>query len=93
MINPPSLAFGGSLRLSCMSRGSPPDTFIFIKDGTPITPPASVDTVSHSKEEAVFKIDYTINISDSGTYTCTVTNPIGNDSEAFTISAYGKSAS
>ena len=37
---------------------------------------------------AVFSSSYTISnvsISDNGTYTCTVTNPIGSDNNNFTI--------
>ena len=36
----------------------------------------------------MFRIDYFINsvtTSDNGTYTCTVTNPIGSDSETITV--------
>ena len=38
---------------------------------------------------AVFRADYFIDnvtTSDSGTYTCTVTNPIGSDNETITVS-------
>ena len=93
MIDPPSsstvtVVVDSPLTLSCTSRGSPPDTFTFIKDGMPIIPSPSVTTVTHTDSMAVFNIDYTVNsvtTSDSGTYTCTVTNPIGSDSETITV--------
>ena len=98
MIDPPSsstvtVVVGSPLTLSCTSRGSPPDTFTWRKDGTPISPSPSVTTVSHTDSMAVFQSDYTINsvtTSDSGTYTCTVTNPIGSDSETITVNVAGE---
>ena len=101
MIDPSSsstvtVVVGSPLTLSCTSRGSPPDTFTWRKDGTPISPSPSVTTVSHNDSMAVFQSDYTINsvtTSDSGTYTCTVTNPIGSDSETITVTVVGKFAS
>jgi len=77
-----------SVTLSCTSRGSPPDTFTFVKDSVPVNPSPSVTKVNHTNSSAVFRIDYTINgfsESDVGTYTCTVTNPIGSDSENITV--------
>ena len=44
--------------------------------------------MTHTNTSAVFRADYSINsvtTSDSGTYTCTVTNPIGSDSETITV--------
>ena len=75
---------GYPLTLSCTSRGSPPDTFTWRKDSGPIVQSTSITTVTHTATSAVFRADYFINsvtTSDSGTYTCTVTNPIGSDSE------------
>ena len=94
MIDPPSSSnvtvdVGSPLTLSCTSRGSPPDTFTWRKDSTPITPSPSVTTVTHTDTSAVFQSDYTINsvtTSDSGTYTCTVTNPIGSDNKTINVS-------
>jgi len=93
MIDPPSsssvtVVVGSPLTLSCTSRGSPPDTFSWRKDGTPVTPPPNVTTLTHTDTMAVFQTDYTSNsvtTSDSGTYTCTVTNPIGNDTETINV--------
>ena len=92
VIDPPISAVGVPLRmsvtLSCTSRNSPPDTFTFMKDGMPVTPTPSVTTVDHTNTTAVFRIDYTINSvgeSDAGIYTCTVTNPIGSDSQTITV--------
>ena len=44
--------------------------------------------MTHTNTSAVFHADYSINsvtTSDNGTYTCTVTNPIGSDSETITV--------
>ena len=98
MIDPPSsstitVVAGSSLTLSCISRGSPPDTFTWRKDGGPIVQSTSITTVTHTNTSAVFRADYSINsvtTSDSGTYTCTVTNPIGSDSETITVNVIGK---
>ena len=98
MIDPPSsstvtVVVGDSLTLSCTSRGSPPDSFTWIKDGTPAPPTPTLTTVTHSTTTAIFRSDYTINnvtTSDSGTYTCTVTNPIGSDSETISVVVTGE---
>jgi len=85
-------ASGSPITLSCTSRGSPPDTFTWMKDGVPITQSTSITTVTYNSTNAVFRSEYMIDnvtTSDSGTYTCTVTNPIGNDSEIITVTIYG----
>jgi len=94
MIDPPSLSSimvdeDSPLTLSCTSQGSPPDTFTWRKDSGPIiVQSTSITTVTHSDASAVFRADYSISsvtTSDSGTYTCTVTNPIGSDSETIIV--------
>jgi len=98
MIDPPSssaltVVVGSPLTLSCVSRGSPPDTFTWRKDSGPIVQSTSIVTVIHNGTSAVFRAEYTINnvtTSDNGTYTCTVTNPIGSDSETITVNVVGK---
>ena len=93
MIDPQSsstvtVVVGSSLTLSCTSRGSPPDTFTWRKDSGPIVQSTSITTVTHTDTSAVFRADYSINsvtTSDSGRYMCTVTNPIGSDSENITV--------
>ena len=83
---------GSPLTLSCTSRGSPPDKFTLMKDGIPVPTP-SVTAMTHTETMAVFRLDHTINSvveSDAGIYTCTVTNPIGNDSEIITVNVAGK---
>ncbi|XP_065905772.1 receptor-type tyrosine-protein phosphatase F-like isoform X3 [Dysidea avara] len=95
MIDPPSsstvtVVVGSPLTLSCTSRGSPPDTFTWRKDSGPILQSTSISTVTHTSTSAVLCADYYINsvtTSDSGTYTCNVTNPIGSDSETITVTA------
>jgi len=96
VIDPPSsnitVAVGSPLTLSCTSRSSPPDTFTWRKDSGPIVQSTSIATVTHNSTSAVFRADYSINsvtTSDSGTYTCTVTNPIGSDSETITVTVIG----
>ena len=97
MIDPPSsstvvVAAGSPLTLSCTSRGSPPDTFTWRKDSGPIVQFTSITTVTHDSTSAVFHADYFINsvsISDNGTYTCTVTNPIGRDNVTISIIVMG----
>ena len=76
------------LILSCTSEGSPPDTFTWMKDGVLLTSTPSITTVTHDDTAATFRSDYAINnvaADDSGTYTCTVTNPIGSDSLHITV--------
>ena len=97
MIDPPSsstvtVAVGSPLTLSCTSRGSPPDTFTWRKDSGTIVQSTSITTVTHNDTSAVFRADYSINnvtTSDIGIYTCTVTNPIGSDSENITVNVMG----
>ena len=96
MIDPPSsstvtVAVGSPFILTCTSRGSPPDTFSWRKDSGPIIQSTSISTVEHTSATAVFRADYYINsvtLDDSGTYICTVTNPIGSDSETITVGVY-----
>ena len=83
-----TIVVGSPLTLSCTSQGSPPDTFTWMKDGFPITQSTSITTVTYTNTSAVYRSDYIINnvsSSDSGTYTCTVSNPIGSDSETITV--------
>ena len=96
MIDPPSstvaVIVDSPLTLSCTSRGSPPDIFTWRKDSGPIVQSTNITTVTHDSTSAVFRADYSINsvsISDSGTYTCTVTNPIGSSSEVISVSVLG----
>jgi len=93
MIDPPSssnvtVVVGSQLTFLCTSRGSPPDTFTWRKDSGPIVQSTSITTVTYTDTSAVFRAKYSINgitTSDSGTYTCTVTNPIGSHSETITV--------
>ena len=84
-----SVVDGYNIILSCTSSNSPPDTFTWMKDDDPtVLPSTDVTPVEHTNTIAVFNINYTItdfSISDSGTYTCTVTNPIGSDSTTITV--------
>ena len=94
MIDTPSsstvtITIGSSLTLSCTSRGSPPDTFTWRKDNDPtVLQSTSITAVDYTSTNAVFRADYSIDsvtTSDNGTYTCTVTNPIGSDSTTITV--------
>ena len=97
MIDPPSpsnlvITINSSLTISCTSRGSPPDTFTWRKDNGSTVLFSTITTVTYNIRDAVFRADYIINnitASDSGVYTCTVSNPIGSDSETITVSAVG----
>ena len=77
---------GYSLTLSCTSRGSPPDTFTWMKDGVLIQ--TNFTIVTYTNISAVYRSDYIINAvssSDIGSYACTVTNPIGSDKKTITV--------
>ena len=80
--------FGSNITLSCTSSGSPPDIFTWMKDGVPVTQSTSITAVTYDDNSAVFSSDYTISnfsLTDNGTYTCTVTNPIGSDDYTFIV--------
>ena len=83
-----NIVFGRPLHLSCISSGSPPDTFIWMKDGVPITNSFSITALNYTNTTALFSITYTINnlsINDTGAYACTVRNPFGNDTKTINI--------
>ena len=97
MIDTPSsstvaVTIGSSLTLSCTSQGSPPDTFTWRKDNDPtVLQSTSITAVVYTSTSAVFRANYSIDsvtTSDSGTYTCTVTNPIGSGSTTITVHIY-----
>ena len=78
------VVIGSPLTLTCTSSGSPPDTFTWMKDGISITHSTNITTVNYTNIVAVFNSNYVISnfsTNDIGTYTCTVSNPIGNDSK------------
>ena len=80
------------LTLSCTSRGSPPDTFTWRKDNGPVLQ-STTTPVTYNDNSAVFRASYSIasvTTSDSGTYTCNVTNPIGTASAVITVVVISK---
>ena len=85
---------GTSLTLFCTSRGSSPDIFTWRKDNDPIVlQSTSITAVDYTSTSAVFRASYyidSVTTSDSGTYTCTVTNPIGSDSTTITVNVVSK---
>ena len=92
--SPVTVTVGSSVTLSCTSRGSPPDAFTWRKDNVSlILQSTSITAVDYTSTSAVFRAYYFIyNVvtSDSGTYTCTVTNPIGRDSAVITVVVISK---
>ena len=84
-----TVTIGSSLTLSCTSQGSPPDTFTWRKDNDlTVLQSTSITAVDYTSTSAVFRADYSIDsvtTSDSGTYTCTVTNPIGSNSTTIMV--------
>ena len=97
MINPMppntmTVNVGDPLMLSCTSRGSPPDTFTWRKDNGPVLQ-STTTPVTYNANSAEFRATYSIasvTTSDSGTYTCNVTNPIGSNSATITVVVPGK---
>ena len=89
-----TVAISSPLALSCTSRGSPPDTFTWRKDGdSMVLQSTSITPVTYNASNAVFCANYSIfsvSTSDNGTYMCTVTNPIGSDIAAITVIVMGK---
>ena len=64
-----------------------------MKDGTVLDPQPNVVTLAHDSTTANFQSNYTISsvtTSDSGTYTCTVTNPIGIDDKTISVVVTGE---
>ena len=83
---------GDTLTLSCTSQRSPPDTFTWRRDNGPVLQSTTTE-VTYNPSSAVFRSMYSKNMattSDSGTYTCTVTNPIGSHSATITVSINSK---
>ena len=83
---------GSTVTLSCISRGSPPDSFTWRKDNGLTIESTSITAVDHTSTSAVFHANYSMNnvtTVDSGMYTCSVANPIGSDSEKFTVTVIG----
>ena len=89
-----TIGVGSIVTLSCISHDSPPDVFTWRKDDGPVVESTSITAVTHTSTSAVFNASYSIDnitTSDSGMYTCTVTNPIGSDSANFSITVVGMS--
>jgi len=74
-----------SFTLSCTSRGSPPDTFTWRRGSG--QEESSTNIVTVSSTNAVFTANYVDTITTSGVYmyTCTVSNPMGTNSETITV--------
>ena len=84
---------GDPLMLSCTSQNSPPDTFTWRKDNVLVMESTSIDEVMYDDDSAVFRATYSIDsftTSDSGTYTCTVTNPTGTASATIIVTVNSK---
>ena len=89
-----TVAVGDSLTLFCISQGSPPDKFTWRKDNDPtVLQSTSITAVNHTSTSAVFRANYSIDsvtTSDSGTYTCNVTNSIGTDTATIMVAVISK---
>ena len=90
LISALDVVIGAPLTLTCTSSGSPPEIFIWMKDGVGInsTSITSIIAVNYTNTSAIFSTSYTISnlsTSDNGTYTCTVSNLIGNDCHAIAV--------
>ena len=85
---------GDPLILNCTSSRSPPDIFTWRKDNSStVLQSISITELDYTSTSAVFHAKYSIDnvtTSDSGTYTCTVTNPIGSNSTTITVVVIGK---
>ena len=87
-LSPADIVFGSNFTLTCISSGSPPDTFTWMKNGVQLTQSSNITALNHTITDAIFSSSYTISnigVGDNGTYMCTVTNPIGNDSHTIII--------
>ena len=94
MIDTPSspifVAIDGTLTLLCTSQGSTPDTFTWRKDNdTTILQSTSITAVEYNRFRADYSIE-NVTTSDNGTYTCTATNNLGNDSAIITVYVISK---
>ena len=59
-----------------------------MKNGVTIAQYTSAIAVDHTRTNAVFRSNYTINsfhTNDIGTYACTVSNAIGSDTHSFNV--------
>jgi len=64
-----------------------------MKDGIEVNPQPNVVLLAHDTADANFQANYIINdvtTSDNGAYTCTVTNPIGSDSQTINFIVHGE---
>ena len=89
--SPILIAIYATLTLSCTSRGSLPDTFMWRKDNNSTILHYTNMTVE--EYNCVFRSDYHIDnvtTSDGGTYICTATNYLGNDSATITVDVISK---
>ena len=76
------------LTLSCISSGSPPDLFIWRKDGGPIMQSDSISNLAYSRDAVSYRAIYIINTfstSHVGRYRCVVSNPLGSDSHSIIV--------
>eukprot|EP00079_Xenopus_tropicalis_P024320 XP_012816895.1 PREDICTED: hemicentin-1 [Xenopus tropicalis] len=79
-----SFTVNGEINLECDARGIPPPTIIWYKDGEPLLPSPYVTYIQKGKYLRITESQ----ITDGGTYTCSVTNVAGQTEKNYSVDIY-----